>query len=121
MLSLCFLTKLISLDDDSVEFQDNMMDFMHTRQRDKAVKVTSFQEGRITTTCFRDTRRKTKESFQGYLKCWGYEEPHLLRNFPHRSENVKNIHNVQEAPTVNDVVKSITKIYGALEDRTDNV
>ena len=49
------------------------------------------------------------------IQCWGYGKDHLLKNCPHRKENPRNIHNIEEATTSDDVARTISKIYNALE------
>jgi hypothetical protein len=50
------------------------------------------------------------------MKCWGCGEEHLLRDFPHRQYNSRKIYNIQEATTVNDVARSVSQIYAALDN-----
>jgi hypothetical protein len=58
------------------------------------------------------------EPWKGPLKCWwGCIEDNSLRECPHRRENNKTTYNIQEPTTVNDVAKTIPKIYATLEDR----
>ena len=40
----------------------------------------------------------------------------MLRNCPHRNENVSQVHNIQGAEIVGQVVRIILRIYAALED-----
>ena len=49
------------------------------------------------------------------LKCWGYGEPHLLRDCPHR--NIHMLMRDREATTVNDIARNIPTISAALENR----
>ena len=53
--------------------------------------------------------RKSGETFQGSLKCWGYKEAHLLINFPRKGETTKNIHNIHESTIVIGVAINIPK------------
>jgi hypothetical protein len=57
-----------------------------------------------------NTKRET-------LKCWGCGEEHLLRDFPHRQQENKRVHNIQEDTTFNDVVRSVPQIYATLDKR----
>jgi hypothetical protein len=50
------------------------------------------------------------------LKCWGCGEEHLLRDYPHRQQNSRKVYNIQEATTVNDVARSVSQIYAALDN-----
>jgi hypothetical protein len=41
----------------------------------------------------------------------------LLRDFPHRHHDNKKVYNVQEAATVNDVARSMPRIYADVENQ----
>jgi hypothetical protein len=62
-------------------------------------------------------REGTKEPKKGPLQCWGCGEPHLLRDFPHRKHDNRKVYNVQEETIVNDVARSVPRIYAAIENR----
>jgi hypothetical protein len=47
------------------------------------------------------------------IKCWGCKKDRLYKDFPHRKDRVKTMHNIQEATTVEDM----GRIYAALDDR----
>jgi hypothetical protein len=51
------------------------------------------------------------------LKCWGCGEEHLLRDCPHRRQKNRRIYNVQEATTINDVAKSMPRIYAVVDNK----
>jgi hypothetical protein len=46
------------------------------------------------------------------IKCWGCKEDHMYKDFLHRENKMKTMHNIQEATTVEDM----GRIYAALED-----
>jgi hypothetical protein len=46
------------------------------------------------------------------IQCWGCKEDHLYKDFPHRKDRVKTVHNIQEATTV----KDMGRIYAYLDD-----
>ena len=46
------------------------------------------------------------------IQCWESKEYHLYKDFPHRNDRVKTIHNIQEATTVEDM----GRICAALND-----
>ena len=50
------------------------------------------------------------------LKCWECEGTHIQRNFPLLGESNKIVHNLQEASTVGEIVKSLHRINATLED-----
>ena len=43
----------------------------------------------------------------------------MLRVCPHRKQNNRRVYNIQEATIVNDVARSMPKIYVALDKRQD--
>jgi hypothetical protein len=59
---------------------------------------------------------KTDNPKREPLKCWGCEEEHLLRDCPHRQQNTQKVYNIQEVTTVNDVARSVSQIYVALDN-----
>jgi hypothetical protein len=46
------------------------------------------------------------------IQCWGCKEDHLYKDFPHRKDKMKTMHNIQEATTIEDM----GRIYATLED-----
>jgi hypothetical protein len=53
------------------------------------------------------------------IQCWGCKEDHMYKDFPHRGDKMNTMHNIQEATTVEDMGRSIPRIYAALEDRQE--
>jgi hypothetical protein len=47
------------------------------------------------------------------IQCWGCKEDHLYKDFPHRKDRVKIVHNIQDT-TIN---KDMGRIYATLDDR----
>jgi hypothetical protein len=47
------------------------------------------------------------------IQCWGCKEDHMYKDFPHRKDRVKTVHNIQEAT----IVKDMGRIYAALDDQ----
>jgi predicted aspartyl protease len=47
------------------------------------------------------------------IQCWGCKEDHLYKDFPHKKDRVKIVHNIQEATTI----EYMGIIYAALNDR----
>ena len=62
-----------------------------------------------------DKPRDPKETREP-LQCLGCGGDHILRNCPHRNRNVNQVHNIQGDETVVQVVRSVPRIYAALED-----
>jgi hypothetical protein len=46
----------------------------------------------------------------------GCGEDHRMRDCPHRQQNSKRVYNIQEATIVNDVARSMPRIYAALDN-----
>jgi hypothetical protein len=51
------------------------------------------------------------------MECWGCKENHTYRYFPHRSDKVRVVHNVQQAETVEYMGSRIPRIYATLENK----
>jgi hypothetical protein len=51
------------------------------------------------------------------MKCWGCEGDHMYRYFPHRGEKVRIVHNVQNIETVDEMGKSMPRIYETLDNK----
>jgi hypothetical protein len=51
------------------------------------------------------------------IQCWGCGGDHVLRDFPHRGENVKTSYNVQQVETMEDMGISVPRIYAALDNK----
>jgi hypothetical protein len=47
------------------------------------------------------------------IQCWGCKENHLYKDFLHRGDKTKTMHNIQEAT----IVEDMGRIYTTLEDR----
>jgi hypothetical protein len=41
----------------------------------------------------------------------------MLRDFPHKGEKVRTVHNVQQAETMKDMGKNVPRIYTALDNK----
>jgi hypothetical protein len=63
---------------------------------------------------------KTDNTKREPLKCWGCGEEHLLRDCPYRKQNSRRVYNIQEATTVDDVARSMPRIYVALDNKKDD-
>jgi hypothetical protein len=51
------------------------------------------------------------------LECWVCKENHRYRDFPHRNDKVRVIHNVQQAKIVEDMGSRIPRIYAAMDNK----
>jgi hypothetical protein len=50
------------------------------------------------------------------IKCWGCERDHMYRDFPQRGDK-RIVHNIQEDDTVEDMGRSMPRIYVALDNK----
>jgi hypothetical protein len=51
------------------------------------------------------------------MKCWGCNENHMFRDFPQRREKLRTTHNVQQAVIVEDMGRSVPRIYVSLDTK----
>jgi hypothetical protein len=58
-----------------------------------------------------------KRPRQPPMQCWGCKGDHKYRYFPHKSDKVRVVHNVQQAEIVEDMGSRIPRIYAALENK----
>jgi hypothetical protein len=53
------------------------------------------------------------------MQCRVFKGSHKYRYFPHRRDKVRVVHNVQQAETVEDMGRSVPRIYAALDNKQD--
>jgi hypothetical protein len=53
------------------------------------------------------------------IKCWVCGGDHMFRHFPHKGDQVRFVHNVQQAETVEDMGRNLTRIYAAPNNKQD--
>jgi hypothetical protein len=51
------------------------------------------------------------------MKCWGFKGDHKYRDCPHKDEKLISFHNVQQEETMEDMVRSVPRIYATLENK----
>jgi hypothetical protein len=70
-----------------------------------------------------DNKSKMEESLgkreRQPIKCWGCKGDHRYIDFPHRVDRMRIVHNIQEATIVEDVGRSVPRIYATLENRQE--
>jgi len=54
------------------------------------------------------------------IKCWGCEGDHMHKDFPHKGDSMRTMHNIQKVGTVDDVGRSMPRIYTTLENRQED-
>jgi predicted aspartyl protease len=58
-----------------------------------------------------------KRPRQQPIKCWGCEGDHMYKYCPHKGDRMRTVHNIQEVDTVEDMGRSMPRIYAALDNR----
>ena len=51
------------------------------------------------------------------MECWGCKENHRYRDYPHKNDKVRVVHNVQQAETMEDMDSRMPRIYAALDNK----
>jgi hypothetical protein len=51
------------------------------------------------------------------MKCWGCNGDHKYKVFPHRRDNMRVVHNVQQEKIVEDMGKRVPRMYAALDNK----
>jgi hypothetical protein len=99
----------------SLRFKNYRKDFriiLHTR----SVYQKNFPS-RSGNKPFGATPRRTDNPKKEPLKCWGCGEEHLLRDCPHRQQNSRRVYKIQESTIVNDVARSMPRIYAPVDNK----
>jgi hypothetical protein len=109
-------------------FQKSWNDKMKGKkdQRKKGFKPPFFknnsqenQQGQST-----QNEHKTADSFgkrprKQPVQCWGCEGNHLYRDFPHKGERMRIVHNIQEDEIVEYMGGNMPRIYAALDNKQE--
>jgi hypothetical protein len=91
-----------------------------TDQRNKGTKPPFFRNSHQGQPSFREPRKAEvggKMPRLPPMECWGCKWNHRYKDFPHRNDKVRVIHNVQQAETVEDMGRRMPRIYAALENK----
>jgi hypothetical protein len=51
------------------------------------------------------------------IRCWGCKGDHKYRYYPHKSDKVRAFHNVQKQETMEDMGRSVPRIYAGLDSK----
>jgi hypothetical protein len=51
------------------------------------------------------------------MECWGCKTNYRYKDFPHKNDKVRAIHNVQQAETMEDMGSRMPRIYAALDNK----
>jgi hypothetical protein len=57
---------------------------------------------------------------QQLIKCWRCEGEHMYKDCRHKGERMRTIHNIKETDTMEDMNKSMPRIYVSLNNRKEN-
>jgi hypothetical protein len=89
-------------------------------QRKKGSKPPFFRnnpQGQQTPRELRMIETRGQRPRKPPIKCWGCKGDHMYRDCPHRGENVRTIHNVQQDETVEDMGINVPRIYASLDNK----
>jgi hypothetical protein len=91
-------------------------------QRKKGTKPSFFRNSPQGQPSFREPRKAEiggKMPRQPPMECWGCKGNHRYRDCPHRNDKVRDVHNVQQAETMEDMGISVPRIYAALDNKQE--
>jgi hypothetical protein len=89
-------------------------------QRQKGNKPTFFRNSPLGQPSFRETRKAKvggQLPRQTPMECWGCKGNHRYRDCPHRNDKAREVHNVQQDETVEDVGSRMPRIYASLDHK----
>jgi hypothetical protein len=75
------------------------------------------QQGQPTQNDHKTTNSFGKRPRQEPVQCCGCEGNHLYRDCPHKGERMRNVCNIQEVETVEDMGGSMPRIYVVLDNK----
>jgi hypothetical protein len=58
-----------------------------------------------------------KRPRQELVQFWGFEGNHLYRDYPHKEERMRTVHNIQEAEIIEDMGGNMQSIYVSLDNK----
>jgi hypothetical protein len=77
----------------------------------------AYQQGQQAQDEPRMTDPLGKRPRQQPIKCSGCEGDHVYKDCPHKGDRMRNVHNIQEAATVEDMGRSVPRIYAVMDNR----
>jgi hypothetical protein len=89
-------------------------------QRQKGNKPPFFRNNPQRQPVFREPKMAEvggQRPRQPPMQCWGCKGDHKYRDFPHRSNKVRVVHNIQQAETVEDMGSRVPRIYATLDNK----
>jgi len=95
-------------------------------QRKKGFKPPFFKNNSPSNKQGQTTQNEQKTTYsfgkrlrQQLVQCWGCDGNHLYRDYPHKGERMRIIHNIQEDETIGDMGRSMPMIDVALENKQE--
>jgi hypothetical protein len=95
-------------------------------QRKKGFKPPFFrnnsqenQQGQETQNYHNTTDSFGKRPRKQPVQCWGCDGNHLYKDFPHKGEIMRIVHNIQEAETMEYMGGNMPHIYVALDKKKE--
>jgi hypothetical protein len=88
--------------------------------RRKGTKPPFFQNNSQENQALKEPKMietKGQRLRQPPIQCWGCGGENMYRDFPHRGEKVRTIHNVQQDKIVEDIRKIVPRIYATLDNK----
>jgi hypothetical protein len=107
-------------------FQKSWNDKMKGKkdQRYKGFKPPFFKnnsrankQGHSTQNEHNTTYSFGKRARQQHVQCWGCQRNHLHRDYPHKGERIRTVHNIQEAGIMEDMGGNMPRIYASLYNK----
>jgi hypothetical protein len=80
----------------------------------------AYQQGKLSQGEPKMTDSLGKRPRQQPIKCWGCEGDHMYKYCSHKGDRMKIVHNIHEDDTVEDMGRSIPRIYATLNNRQTN-
>jgi hypothetical protein len=77
----------------------------------------AYQQGKPSQGDQKMTESLGKRPRQQPIKCWGCEGDHMYKYCPHRGDKMKTLHSIKQEETIEDMGKSMPRIYAALDNR----
>jgi hypothetical protein len=91
-------------------------------QRKKGTKPPFFKnntQGKTTSTEPRTMEIGGQRPRKPPIQCWDCKGDHMFRDCPHKVENMRTVHNVQQDETMEDMGRNVPRIYASLDNKQE--
>jgi hypothetical protein len=91
-------------------------------QRKKGTKPPFFRntvQGKATSKEPKMTEAMEARPRKYPMKCWGCDGNYVFRDLPQRGEKARTSHNVGQDATIEDMGRSVPRIYASLDNKQD--